>query len=364
MNDLQIYKKAVTLIASGHNVALIAVVSANGSTPGKIGYKMLVWGEKGDTAGTVGGGITEAEITDAAKHLLSRPCCELRRFELSGIGDDDRGICGGSVEFLVETFDASYLPLFQKLSAVIAEGRKGILISLISPGRQPRKLFFDGLEQINAAADLKTSPEVLQNIARVVSREECGKLLLADGAAAFVETIAEQPSLLLFGAGHLAYHIAGLAGPLGFRVTVCDERPEYANSERFGDADKVVVESFEHVFDKLAVGEDSYIVIVTRGHKCDEIVLERALRTNARYIGMIGSRNKALSIMKSLSQKGFSEEKLSKVYCPIGLSIGAVTPEEIALSIVSELTKIRRLGDVAAIDHKKIDSWRQPGENR
>ncbi|UCG46640.1 MAG: XdhC family protein, partial [Phycisphaerales bacterium] len=137
-------------------------------------------------------------------------------------------------------------------------------------------------------------------------------------------------------------------------VTVCDERAEYANKERFPEADDIVVESFERVFDRLHIDENSYIVIVTRGHKCDEIVLERAVGTDAGYIGMIGSRRKTRTIMERLHLKGIAPEALKRVYSPIGVSIGAVTPEEISLSIVCELVKIRRLGPVSEAGHMTL----------
>ena len=105
------------------------------------------------------------------------------------------------------------------------------------------------------------------------------------------------------------------------------------------------------MFNRIEVNKNSYIVIVTRGHKFDELVLENAVKTDARYIGMIGSRRKVLVILKRLKEKGIPEKILERVYTPIGLSIGAVTPEEIALSIVSELVKIRRMGDNAEIKH-------------
>jgi xanthine dehydrogenase accessory factor len=143
-------------------------------------------------------------------------------------------------------------------------------------------------------------------------------------------------------------------------VTVCDDRPEYANPERFPDADEIVVEDFERLFNRVQIDDRSYIVIVTRGHKCDQIVLEQALKTEARYIGMIGSKRKTLTIMEKLRGKGVPQDLLDKIYSPIGVSIGAVTPEEIALSIVCELVKIRRLGDGSRIGHMTV-SKREDG---
>jgi xanthine dehydrogenase accessory factor len=113
----------------------------------------------------------------------------------------------------------------------------------------------------------------------------------------------------------------------------------------------VIVEDLDRIFDKVPVHKDSYVVIVTRGHASDEIVLERAVRTDARYIGMIGSRNKAQTVLQHLRDKGVPGELLNRVYSPMGLAIGAMTAEEIALSVVCELVKVRRLGDAAEVDH-------------
>jgi xanthine dehydrogenase accessory factor len=141
---------------------------------------------------------------------------------------------------------------------------------------------------------------------------------------------------------------------VNFKVTVCDNRAEFANTQRFPDADNIIVEEFENVFEKLKLNRNSYIVIVTKGHKCDTVVLEQALETDAKYIGMIGSERKAATILKKLKDKGLPEEKLRKVFSPIGISIGALTPQEIALSIACELVKQRRAPDVSEINHMKL----------
>jgi xanthine dehydrogenase accessory factor len=188
----------------------------------------------------------------------------------------------------------------------------------------------------------------------VVASGEAGTKVSAGATDVFVESLAVQPTVVLFGAGHVSCHIARFARATHFRVVVCDERAEYANPERFPDADEVMVEDFREVFDRVRIDNHSYVVIVTRGHKCDQIVLEQAVRTEARYIGMIGSRRKTLTLLQKLRDQGVPQERLARVYSPIGLSIGAVTAEEIALSIVCELIKVRRLGDEPAVGHMSL----------
>lgn len=117
MNDREIYSKAARLLEAGQNIALITVISTTGSTPGKVGYKMLLWGENAQTLGTVGGGFIEAEVITTAKNLLPKTQTQLCTFDLDGTGDDEKGICGGSIELLIESFDKNSLSLFSQLAA-------------------------------------------------------------------------------------------------------------------------------------------------------------------------------------------------------------------------------------------------------
>jgi len=354
MNDLEIYKKGTQVLKKGENIALITVISTTGSTPGKVPYKMLVWGKNGKTIGTVGGGLTEANMINMAKNILSKTENQVFRFDLDGIEDDEKGICGGSIEFLIETFDKKSLPLFKELSAVIENGDKGVLVSIISPKKSPEKIFLKSADRVDIASDVNFSPEIIESIKKLVAKEQSAKQTLENGTEIFIETISEQPMVFIFGAGHLSYHISRYASSLNFRVTICDDRAEFANKERFPDVNNIIVENFERVFDKIDINKNSYIVIVTKGHKYDEIILEKAAKTNAKYIGMIGSERKTLTILKRLNKRGISKETLSRIYSPIGISIGAITPEEIALSIVCELVKIRRLGDTSKTNHMTI----------
>jgi len=354
MNDLEIYKKAVQVLRSGENIALITVISTLGSTPGKVGYKMLVWGKNGETIGTVGGGLTEAKMLNTAKNILPKTKSQVFRFDLNGTEDDGKPLCGGAIEFLIESFDKKSLPLFKELSTVIETGENGALISIISPKKSPEKIFLKNVGQIGAATDTNLTPEAIASIRKLVAKEQSAKIALENGVEIFIETICEQPMVFIFGAGHLSYYISRYAKSLNFRVTVCDDRVEFANKKRFPNSNNIIVENFESIFDKIDINKDSYIVIVTKGHELDEIVLEKAVKTNAKYIGMIGSKRKTSTILKRLSERGISEETLRRVYSPIGISIGAVTPQEIALSIVCELVKIRRLPDTPGTNHMTI----------
>lgn len=343
------FRNAAAALECGRRPALVTVVAASGSTPGKVGYRMLV-GEEGRIAGTVGGGMVEAQVADEARRMLDEPASRLVRFELGGTADDEKGICGGTVELLIETFDEAVLPLFREIGGA---GEGGVLVSVIAPTARPQKRYLENVAAIEAAG-AQLPPEIVTAMRETAVSGRDVMRLSAGEMDVFIEPLAIQPTVVLFGAGHLSWHIARCARTVHFRIVVCDERAEYANRERFPDADEVLAEDFTRAFDRMRIDEHSYVVIVTRGHKCDELVLERAVRTEARYIGMIGSRRKTLTLLQRLRDRGVPKERLDRVYSPIGLSIGAVTPEEIALSIVSELVKVRRLGDESPVGHMAL----------
>ena len=163
----------------------------------------------------------------------------------------------------------------------------------------------------------------------------------------FVEPILPQPMLYLFGGGHISMALAKSAFATGFAITVIDDREAFANRERFPMAEKVVT-SYEEAFESIAPNNSSYLVVVTRGHKDDMRVLAWAVRTPARYVGMIGSKRKVLSVYQALEREGYSPEEFARVYAPMGLNIGALSPEEIAISILAELIAIRRNARVVA----------------
>jgi len=173
----------------------------------------------------------------------------------------------------------------------------------------------------------------------------------------FVEPILPQPILYLFGGGHVATAVAKAATSAGFGVAVVDDREAFANKERFPMAQEIFT-SYDESFEKIQPNASSYLVIVTRGHKDDMRVLAWAVRTEARYVGMIGSKRKVLSVYKALENEGYKAQEFERVFAPMGLEIGALSPEEIAISIVAELIAVRR--GAAGAAHKKLNPDAQP----
>jgi xanthine dehydrogenase accessory factor len=160
----------------------------------------------------------------------------------------------------------------------------------------------------------------------------------------FVEPIIPVPEMVIFGAGHISRQVSRIATIAGFRTTIVDNRPVYANPERFPEAVSIYSDSFEEAFQAIVPTENTYLVIVTRGHQEDENVLRWAVTTNARYVGMIGSKRKIRIIAEHLAGEGIPQEQIERAHMPIGLDVGAVTPEEIAVAIVAEAIQIRRVG--------------------
>jgi xanthine dehydrogenase accessory factor len=169
----------------------------------------------------------------------------------------------------------------------------------------------------------------------------------------FVEPILPQPRLYLFGGGHVSTALARVAHLAGFSISVIDDRASFANAERFPMAEQVLT-SYDEAFAKLKPNASAYLVIVTRGHKDDMRVLEWAVGTDARYVGMIGSKRKVISVYKALEKQGIPMEKFARVHAPVGLEIGALTPEEIAVSVTAELIAVRRNAQ-PGVSHKMVN---------
>ena len=162
------------------------------------------------------------------------------------------------------------------------------------------------------------------------------------------EVFKREHRLIVFGAGHVGYHLCHFASKVGFNTIVVDDRPYFANKEKFGDDIQVICNTFENAFEILDIHEEDYVVIVTRGHKHDKFCLEKILSLDElNYIGMIGSKRRVKIMKEELIEEGYSKEKIENIYSPIGLNIGAVTPEEIAISILAEIISVKRIGKLA-----------------
>ena len=325
-------------------LVMVLILSQEGSTPRAAGTRMII-GADGAVVGTIGGGRIEAIVMEAAREMLGKPGAVIRSFDLtSEIADAMDMICGGKLEILIDAIapDETNRLFFSSLIQMLDKRRKGMSVMELmesgSAGLQVRRsvLLQDG--GIIGNSDFKTEIDSMP-------KKLCAPVLIKSGdRRLFIEPVLSAGTLYLFGAGHVSLQTAILAKRVGFEIVVLDDRAEFASTCRFQDADEVrVLSSFDQSFEELEINTDSYLVILTRGHLHDKTVLQQALKTSAGYIGMIGSRKKRDAIYRVLEKEGFSSGDFEKVHSPIGLPIGAQTPEEIAVSIMAELIHARSL---------------------
>jgi xanthine dehydrogenase accessory factor len=335
-----LYKEIVRLLTQGEGAALAIVIEQAGSAPRKSGAQMVIRGN-GHFVGSVGGGRLEADCLAAARTVIAEGRGQILPFCLSGTEvAETQMICGGAVEVFIEPLSPGMLDLYTKLLEILGAGKEAVLATLITaePVQKGGKalVMADGTIVGPFALDsdaLRAAHEALQ--------ERRPRLILYQGHRIYLEPVFPESTLYLFGAGHISRYIAPLAHMVGFQVIVIDDRQEFANRENFPQAAEIRVEAFAGIVEKLNPDDDAYMVIVTRGHLHDYTVLQQVLPLNCRYIGMIGSHGKRDIIYQQLMQEGHTKADLARVHAPIGLTIGAEAPEEIAVSIVAELIKVR-----------------------
>ncbi len=325
----------------GEDLALSTVIMDRGSAPRTAGTGMIIR-RNGEIIGTIGGGLVEADALEQASRVFETGNAVIRRFDMSGelVSGMDM-ICGGSMEFLVEYLpaDERTVAFYEKITSIRREGGEGRIITDITelngPGTGlPRYLLMGG----EFAADFMPPQEIREALKGGAGSLKGPGILDIGERRFWVDIIADPGTIFLFGGGHVSRAVAELAQTAGFRITVLDDRAEFADGKRFpGGTLTRLIDSFDRAFDGLPVNENSYLVIVTRGHLHDQTVLRQALRSGARYIGMMGSVKKRDAIYHNLEKEGCTREDLERVRCPIGLAIGAESPEEIAVSILAEL---------------------------
>ncbi|HWR24192.1 MAG TPA: XdhC/CoxI family protein [Feifaniaceae bacterium] len=224
--------------------------------------------------------------------------------------------------------------LYQNVWDGLDAGRRSVLLTVLGKqGAEKRVFFADHDEPEQPYGALVTA---------AFEKSELSYLKLPDGYAAFAEPFVPEPRLIVLGGGHIALPLVEFAAKCGFSVTVADDRPAFANAPRFPLAKEVVCESFEHVFPKLRLDPYCFVVVITRGHRHDKMCLRELIKYPLAYLGMIGSKNRVRTVKESLLEEGLAQETLDKICAPIGMKIGAVTPPEIAVSILAEVILYKR----------------------
>ncbi len=333
---------------------MATVVKTKGSTPQKAGAKMLVRAD-GSIIGTLGGGCVEGDIVLLAQEMLREPRGPvLREYRLTEELAARSGLnCGGTMFiFLEPVTDAGfeiYRPVVDAIVRAQAGGMPVAVATLVAAGDTTLSVGARLIIHENGASDGTLGDAALDQEAQKVGRRlaafgDLQILQTENGVQIYIEGFTTPPLLVLMGGGHVNKAVAELASRMGYRFYVIDDRPEFASRERFPEAEKNIVAEYDAGLAEVPVHANTFIVVATRGHKYDDLALAAALRTRARYIGLVGSRRKSLLIYRHLQEQGVPMQRIQQVHAPIGLDIGAVTPEEIALSIMAEITMVRRGG--------------------
>jgi xanthine dehydrogenase accessory factor len=342
----RLYREMVRLLEQSESFAVATIFDKVGSAPRSAGAKMVVRAD-GSIFGTIGGGRLEADAIRLAKEALRDRRTLVHKFDLTGkdVAAMDM-ICGGVGEALIEFFDANDRNnriVCEAAAGVLDRGAKAWLITVLTEkpaaGGMARQQCLVGADKsLTGAVDC--DPYMLEKLvagpAKISLHADA-----RDGQRFLVEALRPTGTLYLFGAGHLSQRIAPLSQSVGFRTVILDDRGDYASRARFAEPAEIApIDSF-NTLPALPIDENSYLVIVTRGHLYDRVVLQQVLRSKAAYIGMIGSRSKRDLVFRELISQGFGEADLARVHAPIGTNIGAETPEELAVSIVGELIQVR-----------------------
>jgi xanthine dehydrogenase accessory factor len=337
-----IEQTACELLAKGQAFILATIFRHEGATPRTAGSKMIVTRD-GRGFGTIGGGSLEAAVMARATQLIKQEQSEVMHFDLSaGVITAKDMICGGSADVLLACVSPTPVnrDLFGRWQQVSEKNHRGCLVTV---ALKTNDTLYRTTHCLVTSRDKMMGPfplrrAVLDKVLATAHAAPQIQTLWIDKALVVVEPLARVSTAYLFGAGHVAQPTARLAAMVGFQVWVLDDRKDYVHPERFPEAHRVtVLDSFDQAFTDLEVTEASYVIIFTHGHLHDKIVLAQALGTDAAYIGMIASRRKRNTIYDALRAEGVSQLQIDRVHSPIGLAIGAETPEEIAVSIVAEM---------------------------
>ncbi len=320
----------------GDNTVLVTVIASSGSTPRGAGARMLV-SKNGRLYGTIGGGIIEYKAGQLAEEILKDKRSYTKGYKLAPKQVEDLGmICGGDVVVyyqFVSAGEQSFLSLVERILTLLDNDEDSWIITDIT---DETAWSMGVYSKTTGMAGLELSENELEPLLKGRSLQ-----INAGGKKYYTEPLVRAGKVVIFGGGHIAQELVPVIAHIGFRCTVMDDRKEFANSKLFPMADDVIVGNFEKIHESVVVTENDYVVIATRGHNYDLIVQEQALRTPACYIGVIGSRQKIAKTNARLLEAGIPKEALERVYTPIGVSIKAETPAEIAISIAGELIMVR-----------------------
>jgi xanthine dehydrogenase accessory factor len=338
-----ILRRLLNELENNRDLALITILATKGSTPQVDGASALF--SKGNLiAGTLGGGILEANATHRSAELQGKGTSFIYEYHLNAdIKAQSGAICGGSAILLLDTNPGKNKLAFTSMEKSVADGFNGILATLIS-GKEETKIERSWFENgIPAGKDIQSDLIGLKSeMAESLQKGECIYLEKNTEHSIFLQPVFPLPELIIIGAGHIGKALSHFAKLLDFEVTVIDDRFEYANHQNIPDADHILAEPIGEAVRRIPKTGNTYIVIISRGHRDDSEALKACIDSEAAYIGMIGSKRKVSLMRENFIQQAWSTaEQFDRVHAPVGLDIGSKTVQEIAVSICAELIRER-----------------------
>ena len=362
-----VFRAAVDEAKSGDDHVIATVVRTSGSTPQKAGAKLLVR-KDGSGVGTLGGGCVEGDIWFAARQLLKRGGdAEMRDYELNEeLAAQDGLVCGGTMYFLIDPVRGKNS--YGEFAAEVVEAYEGgapvaLINIMVAPEGSGlsvgnKMLVRENGSTCGSLGDEKLDSASVQQARQLMALGKNDYVVEDSGAEYYIEAYTTPPTLVIAGGGHVSKALAPIAKSVGFRLFVLDDREEFANKDRFPEAEIVQVGDYDAGLQSLPINANSFIVIATRGHRYDDSALASALKTPASYVGLLGSKRKTILIYEALLNRGFSLDDVRRTRSPIGLDIGARTPEEIAISVMAEILMFRLGGGggVLKLDERLIQA--------
>jgi xanthine dehydrogenase accessory factor len=329
-------------VKGGSRVALATVVDTRRSAPQPPGTKMAV-DDKGNVIGAVSGGCVEGAVVQAAERILKGDNPALLHYGIADADAWDVGLpCGGEISIWVEGYDDTGPQ--GRFAALDREGRRAAL-STVLEGRGvvgAKLLVVDDGEREGTLGDPGLDAAAVA-LSRTALWSERSELREHEGSTLFVDAVAPPPRLIIFGAVDFAAQLAAAASLVGWRPFVVDPRKRFATADRFPDAEQVIAEWPDRAFEQLGgIDRATSIAILTHDPKLDDAVLRIALRSEAQYVGAMGSRRAQQRRRERLLAEGITDDEMARLSAPIGLDIGALTAEETAISILAEITAVRR----------------------
>ncbi len=345
----EVFDQIEALGKTEKRVAMATLVATRGTAPKKEGAKMWV-GEGGRILGSVTiGGCVDARVIEDSEEALGGS--ESRLFSLA-LGEEDAWeggfTCAGTIQVLIEPLDLTdpeshLFRLYRAVDAQLKKGRCAVVATRLDDPASKLLIFEDG-ESAGSLGDSSLDVEARSTASDLI-RKRASRTVALDAAASSIDVFFEvhgpPATLVIFGAGHVSMLLVSLAKELGFRTVVVDGRPRFATRERFPEADELLVGIPSEIAQTLTYNSSTFVVLAAHDYKYDIPVLKKVLKTEAAYIGMLGSKRRGQAILEFLKESGMTAEILERVHVPVGLDIGAQTAAEIALSILAEAVAVK-----------------------